>query len=186
MTEITRKIIYAFAERRELRISNSYTNGDALWLFNNKIAEHRPDGIWIRNAGWFSKTTKERLNGINGVLIIQRRGSWFLNGIAWDGEWININTMSQDEGDTGLESGTNEYVEFDMTFEWKSKERYSKPVYSVFHTTSEDQLSEVEDLLKANGIKTRRTESDTEGIYRVNYFIVVLPEDHKKSLKLIV
>jgi hypothetical protein len=49
--------------------------------------------VTISNAGWFSKTTKERLNGLYGVSISQKAGEWYLNGIKWGGHWINPLTM---------------------------------------------------------------------------------------------
>lgn len=49
---------------------------------------------YITNAGWFSKTTKERLNGITGVNINQTDGEWFLNGVKWNGEMTNLNEFN--------------------------------------------------------------------------------------------
>lgn len=46
--------------------------------------------IQITNAGYFTNTTKERLNGIPGVSVVQKKGLWFLNGQEWDGSWIKI------------------------------------------------------------------------------------------------
>lgn len=63
-----------------------------LKLFGNKIAARLCDGrMWISNAGWFSKTTKERLNGLPGVNIYQKNGDWFLNDTQWNGTPIYIN-----------------------------------------------------------------------------------------------
>lgn len=45
----------------------------------------------ITNAGWATNTTKERLNGIPGVSISQRKGIWYLNGKEWGGKFIKIN-----------------------------------------------------------------------------------------------
>jgi len=65
-----------------------------LKLFGNKIAARLGDGrVWISNAGWFSNTTKERLNGLPGVHIVQKRCRWFLNGMEWDGKPIFINKI---------------------------------------------------------------------------------------------
>ena len=65
-----------------------------LKLFGNKIAARSEDGrLWISNAGWFSNTTKERLNGLPGVMIHQKDWGWFLNGMAWDGKPIFINKI---------------------------------------------------------------------------------------------
>lgn len=62
-----------------------------LFLHGNKIASKELDGsIYVSNAGWFSTTTKERLNGIPGVSVCQRKGVWYLNGEEWDGSWKKI------------------------------------------------------------------------------------------------
>lgn len=45
---------------------------------------------FITNAGWQSNTTKERLNGLNGVSISQKNFVWYLNGREWDGSLIEI------------------------------------------------------------------------------------------------
>ena len=65
-----------------------------LKLFGNKIAARMSDGrVWISTAGWFSNTTKERLNGLPGVGIYQKNGNWYLNGNQWDGKPIYINKI---------------------------------------------------------------------------------------------
>lgn len=62
-----------------------------LYLHDNAIATHDSEGvIAVTNAGWFSNTTKDRLNGIPGVDVRQIKGEWFLNGEIWDGEVVQI------------------------------------------------------------------------------------------------
>jgi hypothetical protein len=91
MSRKTTKIaVAAFLAGNKVSTSNTTTDGNALFLFGNKIAEKRTDGIYITNAGWFSATTKERLNGLPNVLIHQDKGEWYLNGNKWDGEWTLI------------------------------------------------------------------------------------------------
>jgi hypothetical protein len=172
MRLITEKICTAFESRRTLKIDNSETDGTSLWLFSNKIAEWREGGIWITNAGWNSVTTKERLNGITGVNITQKKGEWYLNGHRWGGEWVCLNDL------TLLEEQENE-IAFDMTSVWL--ETYSKPIYAVFHTHKEAELDPVERLLKVMGIPTRRMYSDTQGRYKPNHFIVVPVVDYDKA-----
>tara|TARA_R110000787_G_scaffold188997_1_gene300709 strand:- start:124 stop:537 length:414 start_codon:yes stop_codon:yes gene_type:complete len=59
--------------------------------------------ISITDCGWQTTTTKERLNGIEGVNIVQRNFQWYLNGVAWDGSLISLNgevyDSAQDEAD---------------------------------------------------------------------------------------
>jgi len=177
MRQITRDIVNAFQNSRSLTIGNSRTNGESLWLFGNKIAEIRRDGLWITNAGWDSKTTKERLNGLSGVNIVQRRGVWLLNDRVWDGRWVNVDAWNDGITYVNDESPREENEqEFDVTSEW-TNEGYSRPVYSIYHTLVENDLVQVEQVLSEAGIPSRRMESDTEGVYRPNYFIVVRPEN---------
>lgn len=177
MRQITVKIVHAFQGRYELRIDNSRTDGTSLWLFGNKIAMWREDGLWISNGGWDSKTTKERLNGLLGVYIKQKRGAWYLNEREWDGRWVNVDAWNRGITYVNDESPREENEqEFDVTSEW-TNEGYSRPLYSIYHTLVEGNLAQVEQVLTEAGIPSRRMESDTEGVYRPNYFIVVRPED---------
>jgi len=181
MRQITQRIVNAFQNSRPLLIGNSRTNGESLWLFGNKIAEIRRDGLWITNAGWTSTTTKERLNGLSGVNIVQRRGNWYLNGRAWDGRWVNVDAWNDGiEYVTGVSVPEENEPEFDVTSEWV-EDGYSKPIYSVFHTLVKDRLEEAEQILNKHGIQYRRMESDTDGVYRPNYFIVVKPAEHQNA-----
>lgn len=90
MRKVTTEIVRAFYAREARNIGNSSTDGNALFLHGNKIAEFRDGALWITNAGWSSNTTKERLNGLHGVSINQKNFTWYLNGKEWNGEWIKI------------------------------------------------------------------------------------------------
>ncbi len=46
----------------------------------------RPPYVAITNCGWFTRVTKDRLNGIPGVVIYAKNGDWYLNGEKWDGK----------------------------------------------------------------------------------------------------
>lgn len=76
-------------DNTQVRIENETV---ILSLHGNDIAERitysRP--IRVSNAGWFSNTTKERLNGLPGVSVCQRKGVWYLNGKEWDGSWTTV------------------------------------------------------------------------------------------------
>ena len=60
--------------------------------FDKKIALAKKENgkVYITNAGWFSDTTKERLNGIQGVSIHQKDYVWYLNGKEWNGKLTEI------------------------------------------------------------------------------------------------
>ena len=57
-----------------------------LWLHGNCIAQKTPLVYTITTCGWFTNTTKERLNGLDRVTIVQKKGKWFLNEREWDGK----------------------------------------------------------------------------------------------------
>lgn len=131
--------------------------------------------MWIRNAGWWTNTTKERLNGLSNVQISQRNYRWYLNGQIWDGNWIAVTTEP-------FRAGATIEVEIDVTSEWTGK--FSRPIYSAYHTNSTAKLEKVEKAVKESGIPYRVIESDTVGTYKPNYFIVVPPEEVDKAKRL--
>lgn len=180
MRKITREIVDAFQNSRSLKIGNSRTNGESLWLFDNKIAEIRRDGLWICNGGWDSMTTKERLNGLSGVHVTSRRGVWLLNDRVWDGRWVNVDAWN--DGIVSVHEENVPEIEFDVTSEWMKNEGYSRPVYAVYYTLVESKLEEVEQKLNGEGIPSKRMESDTTGIWRPNFFVVVRPEDVERAV----
>ncbi|MBD3727311.1 MAG: hypothetical protein IE936_09635 [Moraxella osloensis] len=96
MRQITADCIRAFINHRVFRRDNTQVeidnNGSAsLYLHGNLIAVHHRGGdIQITNAGWVTNVTKERLNGIPGVSISQRKGKWYLNDRLWDGSWVKV------------------------------------------------------------------------------------------------
>lgn len=185
MRKITEKIVRAFLNGETLRIDNSYTNGQDLFLFGNKIAVRTGNGLWISNAGWKTKTTKERLNGLPNVRIQQVRGEWYLNGREWNGEWVNVGAWTDGIEYITLPQSEPEVVEpeFDVTSEWVGT--HSKPIYSVYHTHDERDLERAESILKENDIPSRRMYSDTQGTYLPNHFIVVQVQDMELASSLI-
>ena len=63
-----------------------------MYLHDNIIAirDFETNKISICNCGWFSNTTKERLNALPNVNIYQKSGKWYLNGKEWNGILIDI------------------------------------------------------------------------------------------------
>lgn len=95
--KITQESVNAFYRGEAFKKSNMEVvvepNVTILKLHNNPIAYlyNDPDKtLSIRNAGWQSNTTKERLNALEGVSISQKNWVWYLNGEAWDGKLIDI------------------------------------------------------------------------------------------------
>src|SRR3990167_162423 len=104
MRKITMQTCSAFKCSDTLKIGNTYTNGKALYLHGNKIAEKRNDRIWITNAGWDTNTTNSRLNGLHGVRVYHEKGKLMFNGIEWNGDWIRVDTGEQESEDSLLNS----------------------------------------------------------------------------------
>lgn len=98
MRQITSDSINAFLNARKFNRQNMSVevlpNVTILKLHGNSIAfkYNNPEiTLSITNCGWFSNTTKERLNALPNVNIYQKNFEWFLNGEKWDGELIDIN-----------------------------------------------------------------------------------------------
>lgn len=95
MRKTTQRAVHAFFRREAINLGNTvvdvdYFGNPRLFLFGNQIARIVDNVLEITNAGWASATTKERLNGLHGVQITQRKGVWYLNSKEWDGSWIKV------------------------------------------------------------------------------------------------
>ena len=95
MRKITRDAVDAFMRHESFKRSNTqvvvHSSNTCLYLHGILIAIIGPKGnIQITNAGYQTNTTKERLNGIPTVSIVQKNFQWYLNGTKWDGEWTTV------------------------------------------------------------------------------------------------
>jgi len=90
MRKITAQAVAALMKNASYRGKNTKVIDGGLFLHNNLIAELVGEKLRITAAGWFTNTTKERLNGLPGVKIQQKAGQWYLNGREWSGKWVNI------------------------------------------------------------------------------------------------
>lgn len=96
MANITVDAAKAFMEHRKFNRSNTNVMIDAegkayMSLFGNLIATHTKEGvISITDAGWDTKTTKTRLNGLPLCRIHSLKKQWYLNGEKWNGEWVDM------------------------------------------------------------------------------------------------
>ena len=97
MRKITEDSIHAFMNADKFKRDNTEVevlpNVTILKLHNNAIAYRYNDPeqtLSITNCGWFSNTTKERLNGLPNVSVYQRSRVWYLNDQEWDGKLIDV------------------------------------------------------------------------------------------------
>ena len=101
MRKITQEAVYAFKmgidfNKQNMKVwSDGYTQYMA--LHGNIIAKTIfIDGdlntgiLQITLAGWNTNTTRERLNGLQGVHVTTKQGQAYLNGEKWNGEWTTI------------------------------------------------------------------------------------------------
>jgi hypothetical protein len=76
--------------------ANTKVDSTGIYLHGNHIARNAGEGhVAISNRGWFTLTTKDRLNAIPNVSIYQKRGQWYLNGQEWNGEWVIVSPSGE-------------------------------------------------------------------------------------------
>jgi len=98
MRQITKDSVNSFMNAQEFKRGNTEVevlpNVTILKLFGNSIAYRYNDPkktLSITNCGWYTQTTKERLNGIPNVSIYQKNRKWYLNDREWNGDIIELN-----------------------------------------------------------------------------------------------
>lgn len=192
MRKITKEITSSFLCGSAKKEGNTYTDGKSLYLFGNKIAEHRDGGLWICSCGYVTQTTSERLNALPNVNIQIKRGDFFLNGTRWSGEWTRVGDSNVNVDENSLGSM------FDMTKVWISSDLYRgyyEPVYAVCGAndtgTYDDspcpsgvatkELSAIKTLLNADGIKHKEVVCETSNIFCVHRYLVTTPRDVEKA-----
>ena len=98
MRTITQIAVKKFLNEENFRkdnteVVNTY-NAHRLLLHGNEIATKTNNTIKIDNCGWFSTTTKERLNGLLRTLgrigIQQKNFKWYLDGKEWNGREVEL------------------------------------------------------------------------------------------------
>lgn len=104
MRAITFNAVQAFNNNKKFKQSNTEVTispdefgvATCLMLHGNMIAHKYTNlvngkfDLSISACGWLTPTTKERLNGLDGVSICQRKGVWYLNGKEWGGLRVNL------------------------------------------------------------------------------------------------
>ena len=87
MRKIEEQMVQAVFSGRNFKKSNTRVKVENdysyVYLHNNLIAMvHRPSRMmWISNCGWFTATTKSRLNAL-GAGIKQRDLVWYVDGVT--------------------------------------------------------------------------------------------------------
>jgi hypothetical protein len=85
------RIIKAFYEGKTAKDKHDKTENYQLFYRNNKIAWIDKNwDLWISSCWYLTDTTKNRLNQLDEVHLVQRKYEWYLNGKHWDGSPIKI------------------------------------------------------------------------------------------------
>ena len=108
MRKITRESAQALLNGETYRKDNTHVEGGIMTLHGNTIAYYDGNTLMIRNAGWHTTTTKERLNGVLSTFgnphrvftkshtpMISRRwlddrGLHCYESEEWSGEWTVV------------------------------------------------------------------------------------------------
>ena len=92
MRKVTEQIKTAFEKGESLKVGNTRTDGNRVWLHGNLIVERTETGnIFATLAGWNTPTTRERVNGITGLNFHQVNFEACHDGEPIDSEaWVQI------------------------------------------------------------------------------------------------
>ena len=110
MRKVTKQAVTAFNTYRDQKgsdaarnyrasfgntVVNSRIGGVEIVLHGNVIAKYIDgEGLSINLCGWNTPTTRERLNGLDGVSICTKKGVPYLNGQAIpDNGWVRVNSF---------------------------------------------------------------------------------------------
>lgn len=94
MRKITKITAESFKNGIDYKVGNTEVYNNAMYLFGNRIAWYENDGMYVQavfeSFSRISNTTKERLNGIEGVSVYTQNKVTYLNGKPWDGRAIRV------------------------------------------------------------------------------------------------
>ncbi len=187
--------VKSFIKGQAKKTPNTVSTGKELFLFGNKIAEYREDGLYISNGGYTvytrngneivaSSTTKTRLNDLPFVSVGQAKGVIYLNGKEWNGEWIKIEgaiVPAFDPEKVGdVFSTETRYVATDG---WRG---YSEPKYAVVGANDtgmssdspcpsnvrEEELKAIASVLKSAGIETKQIVTESSNVFCVHVYLL--------------
>ena len=81
MRKVTEQIKQAFFNKEALKVNNTRTDGNSVFLHGNEIIKRDSSGLILFTfAGWGSSTTRERLKGILNVDVYQKDHEQYYNG----------------------------------------------------------------------------------------------------------
>ena len=184
-TEVTK----AFLEGKALKKGNVQTNGRELYLFGNKIAEHRTDGLYITDAGWPTRSTHRYLNTIPNVYVNSHKKQQQFRGHAWDGEWIKVEGVKvpviteEQEAKNRKKDIFSTQTRYIKTDGWRG---YSEPIYAVCGANNtgdwsdspapssvcEQEINAAKAYLAKNGVNTKIHVCETSNVFCVHVYLI--------------
>ena len=179
-------VIQSFLDGKKCKQGNGQTDGQSLYLFGNMIAQHRPDGLYVSNAGWPTRTTNKWLNMLPSTSVYMKRKEPYLNGEKWDGEMTRVN-----ENQPPATYLDNVGTAFDMTMRYVRLDGWrghQEPIYSIHcepdtgqyddspYPNAQKNIEAKISELKRNKIPSKVVTLETSNIFCVNHFIVVPPK----------
>ena len=200
------KAVFAFMKGEEFSTPNTVSTGNELFLFGNKIAKWEDGKLFISGGGYsvytrngnevkLSATTKTRLNDIPGVSIGQQKGVIYLNGDAWDGEFIEIpNAVAPTISAKGdIYSMAKTYKKTDG---WRG---YEEPIYAIVGANDtgsysdspcpsdvrERELTAIKNLLLKSGIKTKQLVCQSSNVFCVHVYLVPKIKDVERGREIV-
>lgn len=107
MRKITQEACTAFRRGERYSVSNTRvtSTGDdtKMELHGNVIAYTHNGALYVSLCGWNTNTTRERLNGLDGVRVSTKNGQVYLNGHKWNGDTVQVSTFAGNVSDTDTE-----------------------------------------------------------------------------------
>lgn len=205
MNQTTLKVVDAFLVGKPIKVGNTQSTGRAMYLFGNKIAEWREDGLWITNCGWATRTTKERLNGLGmytDFSIAQHKGNWYLCGyelggnVFWSGDWVRVYKHTPVELDLNAKSKAIVIEKYWVSHGYRGSYDVRNAVLCETDTgmwedspynsaDAHENIKECMDVLKKHGIKSKKTTCETSNVFCVNHFVVVSEYDYERAMEII-
>lgn len=195
------KASLAFSQGKEGQTSNTVSTGRELFLFGNKIAEWRADGLYISNGGYepakgiLSMTTKARLNDLPNVRVYAKNRKAILNGQEWNGEWIKIEGANVPE----IQGEGNVFVMGTAYKHLNGWRGYNEPIYAIAGANDtgmysdspcpsnvrEMELKAIQEVLRQNGIKTREIVCESSNVFCVHVYLVPKVKDVQRGREIV-
>lgn len=107
MRKITQEARYALQGASAMKQSNTEVKNGSMYLHGHEIVKnYGTPHMTISLCGWNTNTTRERLNGIDGVSVTTKLGQAYLNGYKWNGEHVSPHGFTGNVSDTASEKRT--------------------------------------------------------------------------------